>query len=101
MVDMAVLWWRHLRPEPLGSLEGTTNRHSRTSPRQFRLESVAWLLTKERMALMDDNPDSPIELLRNAGKQLEQQLMKLHRHHHGRDCETCQALLDWWAVNNR
>jgi hypothetical protein len=50
---------------------------------------------------MDENPDSPIELIRNAGKQLEQQLMKLHRHHHGRDCETCQALLDWWAVNNR
>jgi hypothetical protein len=65
------------------------------------LESVAWLLTKERMALMNEIPDSPTELLRQAGNQLERQLMKLHRHHHGRNCEPCQALLEWWAANNR
>jgi hypothetical protein len=54
---------------------------------------------------MNHNPDiishTDIELVRNAGNQLEAQLMKLHRHHHGSDCETCQALLTWWKINNR
>ena len=58
---------------------------------------------------MNHNPDIPevfiattnIELVRNAGNLLEKQLMKLHRHHHGPDCETCQALLTWWTVNGR
>jgi hypothetical protein len=42
-----------------------------------------------------------IELVRTAGNQLERQLMRLHRHHHGPECSTCEALLTWWTVNGR
>jgi len=42
-----------------------------------------------------------IDLLRTAGNNLEKQLMKLHRYHHGPTCETCQALDTWWTVNGR
>jgi hypothetical protein len=57
----------------------------------------------------DEIPDIPevfiattdIELVRNAGNQLERQLMKLHRYHHGPDCPTCQALLKWWDISGR
>jgi hypothetical protein len=58
---------------------------------------------------MNHNPDIPevfiattnIELVRNAGNLLEAQLMKLHRHHHGPECSTCEALLTWWKINGR
>lgn len=42
-----------------------------------------------------------IERLRNAGNNLEKELMKLHRNHHGPDCDTCQALIGWWEANGR
>lgn len=42
-----------------------------------------------------------IERLRNAGNGLERELMKLHRNHHGPDCDTCQALMQWWEANGR
>jgi hypothetical protein len=89
----------------MGRLEGTTNRSGRESLGVIRFQSVAGMLTKVWMALMNHNPDiishTDIELVRNAGNHLEAQLMKLHRHHHGPDCETCQALLTWWTINNR
>lgn len=42
-----------------------------------------------------------IERLRTSGNLLEEQLMKLHRNHHGPDCETCQALITWWETTGR
>lgn len=58
---------------------------------------------------MNHNPDIPevfiatsnIDLLRTAGNNLEAELMKLHRHHHGSKCDTCQALDTWWTINGR
>ena len=58
---------------------------------------------------MNHNPDIPevfiattnIELVRNAGNQLERQLMELHAQYHGSECETCQALITWWTLNGR
>lgn len=58
---------------------------------------------------VNHNPDIPevfiattnIELVRNAGNQLERQLMKLHAHYHGSECEICQALITWWTINGR
>jgi hypothetical protein len=90
----------------MGRLEGRTDRSGRESLGLFRLERLAGLLTKVWMDLMNHNPDitiatNDIELIRNAGNQLEAELMKLHRHHHGPDCETCQALITWWTINNR
>jgi hypothetical protein len=63
----------------------------------------------EEVSTMNHNPDihevfiatTNIELIRNAGNQLEAQLMKLHRHHHGPECSTCEALLTWWTINGR
>jgi len=57
----------------------------------------------------DEIPDIPevfiattdIELVRNAGNNLEAELAKLHRYHHGPDCPTCQALLTWWDLTGR
>lgn len=51
-------------------------------------------------SLVDDSI-TEIERLRNAGNSLEQELMKLHRNHHGPDCDTCQALIKWWEANGR
>ena len=42
-----------------------------------------------------------IERLSVAGNGLERELMKLHRNHHGPDCDTCQALIGWWEANGR
>lgn len=54
---------------------------------------------------MNHNPDIPdtknIEQLHTAGNQLERELMKLHRYHHGPSCETCQALNNWWTATGR
>lgn len=46
-------------------------------------------------------PSEDIKLVRTAGNSLERELMKLHRHHHGFKCETCQALDTWWTINGR
>jgi len=58
---------------------------------------------------MNHNPDidelftatTDIDLLRIAGNSLEREVMKLHRHYHGSECETCQALIAWWTLNGR
>lgn len=55
---------------------------------------------------MNHNPDilishTDIELVRNAGNELEQQLIKLHPNHHFKNCETCKAITNWWTINNR
>lgn len=58
---------------------------------------------------MNHNPDIPetfiatsnIDLVRTAGNNLERQLMKLHAHYHGSECETCKALITWWTINGR
>jgi len=56
---------------------------------------------------MNHNPDIHIDLthkqqaILTAGNNLERQLMKLHRHYHGHECETCQALLTWWDLTGR
>ena len=58
---------------------------------------------------MNHNPDIPevsiattdIGLVRTTGNLLERELMKLHRHHHGPECSTCEALLTWWTINGR
>lgn len=42
-----------------------------------------------------------IKHLRNVGDVLERELMKLHRNHHGENCDTCKALLDWWNAIGR
>jgi len=36
-----------------------------------------------------------------AGKNLEAELIKLHRHHHGSSCPACQALTAWWTLTGR
>ena len=67
------------------------------------------MLPKVWMDLMNHNPDIPetfiattnIDLLRTAGNNLEAELMKLHRNHHGPECSTCEALLTWWTINGR
>lgn len=50
--------------------------------------------------LIDDSI-TEIGALRTAGNDLEAQLIKLHRNHHGPSCETCQALSNWWTVTGR
>jgi hypothetical protein len=56
---------------------------------------------------MRHNPDIDLDLtpkqqaILTAGNQLERQLMKLHRYHHGPECPTCQALLTWWELTGR
>ena len=93
----------------MGRLEGTANRSSRESLGVIRLACLAGLLTKVWMDLMNHNPDIPetfiatsnIDLLRTAGNNLEAELMKLHRNHHGPECSTCEALITWWTINGR
>jgi hypothetical protein len=59
------------------------------------------------MDLMRHNPDIDLDLtpkqqaILTAGNNLEAELAKLHRYHHGPDCPTCQALITWWELNGR
>jgi hypothetical protein len=56
---------------------------------------------------MRHNPDIDIDLtpkqqaILTAGNNLEAELAKLHRYHHGPECPTCQALLKWWDLTGR
>ena len=73
------------------------------------IERLRAQLTQETKEPVNHNPDIPetfiatnnIDLLRTAGNNLERELMKLHRNHHGPECSTCEALLTWWTINGR
>lgn len=58
--------------------------------------------TIEQLRFLDliDAADT-IQRLRTVGDVLERELMKLHRNHHGENCDTCKALLDWWNATGR